>query len=109
MELKELLDFIDIENKRLRQQFKIDDEKMVLAQAVKMTEEVGELCSEILSHKNLQRSKKLENHDKENIKEEFADTVITTLLLAKSMDVDIEKALESKIEKINKRHEHRFI
>ncbi|RLJ07972.1 MAG: hypothetical protein DRP16_02405 [Candidatus Aenigmatarchaeota archaeon] len=31
--------------------------------------------------------------------------MITTLLLAKAMNVDIEKALEKKTEKINKRYE----
>jgi len=52
-----------------------------------------------------QRQEKLDNHDKNNLPNEFADVIITTLLLAKSMDVDIKKALINKIEKINKRYE----
>lgn len=106
MELKDLLKFIEIENKRLRTYYpNIDEDKIILARTVKLTEELGELCSEVLAHKSLQRKQKLENHDKENLQEEFADVIITALVLAKAMNVDIEKALENKIKKINKRYE----
>jgi len=37
--------------------------------------------------------------------EEFADIIITTLLLAKTMNVDVEKALGKKIEEISRRYE----
>ena len=105
MELKDLLEFIEIENKRLRTYYhSTDEDKIILAQTVKLTEELGELCSEVLAHKSLQRKQKLENHDKENIQEEFADVIITAMLLAKAMNIDIEKALENKIKKINKRY-----
>jgi len=66
---------------------------------------LGELCDEILAHNSMQRKQKLDNHNKDNLSEEFADVIITTLLLAKAMNVDIEKALERKIEKVNKRYE----
>ena len=102
--MKELKDFIELESKRLRKQFKVDDEKFALGQNVKLMEEVGELSSEVLTHLSLQRKRKLENHDKENIQDEFADVIFTTLILAKVMDVDIENALKNKIEKINKRY-----
>ena len=104
MDMKELLEFIDKEDKRVRKLFKVDDEKFILGQNVKLMEEVGELSSDVLTHLSLQRSKKLENHDKDNIKDEFADVMFTTLILAKSMNVDIEKALENKMKKINKRY-----
>lgn len=104
MEFKELLEFIEKENKRIKNLYSIDGEKMTLAQTVKLSEEVGELSSEVLAHNSLQRSKKLENHDKGNIQGEFADVIFTTLILAKTMDVDIEKALKDKIEKIDKRY-----
>ena len=47
----------------------------------------------------------MENHDAGNLSEEFADVLITALLLAKAMNINVEKALEGKIEKINKRYE----
>lgn len=106
MDMKDLLKFIEVESERLRKYYpKIDEDKIILAQTIKLTEELGELCSEVLAHNSLQRKQKLEDYDKNNIREEFADVVITALLLARSMNVDIEKALEAKIEKINKRYE----
>ena len=107
MELKDILKFIEIEDERLKKYYGgyTDQEKRILTRTVKLTEELGELCNEVLVHSSLQRKQKLDNHDKENLPEEFADVIITALLLAKAMDVDIEKALEKKIEKINKRYE----
>jgi len=47
---------------------------------------------------------KLSKKDKENLEKEFADVIITTLLLAKSIDIDVAKAIENKIIEINKRY-----
>ena len=106
MELKDLLKFIEIEDERLKKYYGgySNQEKRILARTVKLTEELGELCNEVLAHNSLQRKQKLDNHDKENLLEEFADVIITALLLAKAMNVDIEKALEKKIKKVNKRY-----
>lgn len=106
MEMKELLQFIDTEDERLKKYYGNypDQEKRILARTVKLTEELGELCDEVLSFNSMQRKAKLENNDSDNLYAEFADVLITTLLLAKSMDVNIEEALEKKIAKINKRH-----
>jgi NTP pyrophosphatase (non-canonical NTP hydrolase) len=57
----------------------------------------------VLAYNSLQRKQKLDNHDKENLPEEFADVIITTLLLAKSMNASIETALEKKMQKLNQR------
>ncbi len=107
MELKDLLKFINMEDERLKKYYGSypDQEKRILARTVKLTEELGELCDEVLSHSSLQRKQKLSEHNKDNLPEEFADVIITALLLAKSMDIDVEKALEKKVEKINKRYE----
>jgi NTP pyrophosphatase (non-canonical NTP hydrolase) len=107
MELKDLKKFIKKEDKRLKERYGNlkDGEKRILARAVKLSEELGELCNEVLMFNSLQRKDKLEKHDVENLYGEFADVIITTLLLAELMDVDIEKALEQKIEKINKRYD----
>jgi NTP pyrophosphatase (non-canonical NTP hydrolase) len=106
MELSELLRFIEIQDARLNRYYSgLEQEKMVLARTVKLAEELGELCQEVLAHYSLQSRPKLDSHDKEKLPEEFADVLITTLLLAKSMNVDVEKALERKIQKINQRFE----
>jgi NTP pyrophosphatase (non-canonical NTP hydrolase) len=107
MEWKEILKFIEIESERIRKRYpNLDKEKLTLAQTVKINEELGELYNEVLNHLSLQRKEKLVNMDKKVIEEEFSDVLITTLLLAKRMDIDIERALEKKISKINKRYEN---
>ena len=106
MQIKELQKFIKKEDKRLRKKFpKEDEEKRILARMVKVTEEVGELADEVLGYNSMQRKEKLDKHKKDNLSDEFADVVITTFLLAEIMKVDIEKALEHKIKKIDKRYE----
>jgi len=105
MELKELLQFINKADKNLKEKFghNSTEKERVLARTVKVTEELGELCEEILAYYKDQRKEKLDNLDKDNLSDEFADVVIVTLLLAKAMDIDIEKALENKIAKIEER------
>lgn len=108
MEFKDLIKFIKLQDKRLREQYGNygDEEKRILARTVKLTEELGELCDEVLSFGSMQRKDKLDNHDKNNLPGEFADVMITTLLLAEVMNVDIEEALKAKIEKINSRYKN---
>ncbi|MBU0530192.1 MAG: hypothetical protein KKC05_00825 [Nanoarchaeota archaeon] len=104
MELKEILEFIESEDKRIRDHYGYtDEEKRILTRTVKLGEEFGELCEEILSHHSFQRTDKLEKRDQENLAEEFADVIFTSLLLARSLNVDIEKAMERKMEKVKKR------
>ena len=106
MELKELLQFIELEDQRLKEYYgnSSTEKERILSRTVKLTEELGELCNEVLAHNKDQRKEKLESHDKNNLSHEFADVLITTLLLAKTMNVDIKEALVNKIEKINKRY-----
>ncbi len=107
MEFKELLKFVEITEGHIARQYNLneDNEKKILAVTVKLTEELGELCNEVLSFNSLQRKQKLDNHDKENLPDELADVLLTTLILAKTMDIDVEKALKKKMKKINKRYE----
>ena len=105
MELRDLLRFIEIEDEKLKKRYRSysNREEVILARTVKLGEEFGELCEEVLAYNSLQRKQKLDNHDKENLPEEFADVIITTILLAKSMNVSIETALEKKMQKLNQR------
>ena len=81
-----------------------DQEKRILARTVKLSEELGELCNAVLAFNSMQRKEKLDKHDAGNLSEDFADVMITVLLLAKAMDIDVEKALDKKIDKINRRY-----
>ena len=105
MELRNLLRFIETEDEKLKKRFSsyVNEEEVILARTVKLGEEFGELCEEVLAYNSLQRKQKMDNHDKENLPEEFADVIITTLLLAKTLNVNIEKALEEKMQKLNHR------
>jgi len=106
MKIIELFKFIDKQDKKLLKYFPNKTlQEEILSRMTKLTEEVGELAGEVLASKGSQRKEKLKNHSKESLEGEFADVLITTLLLAKTMKVGIEDALEKKIVKINDRFE----
>ncbi|WP_231182850.1 MazG-like family protein [Haladaptatus sp. DYF46] len=106
METDELLKFISQENDRLRAYHSgLDEDNAPLIQTVKLNEEIGELCDTVLAYDSLQRSKKLAEFEEQEIEDEVADVIITTLLLADSIDVDIEEALENKINAVEERYE----
>lgn len=76
------------------------EEQEILTRTVKLNEEVGELCNDILSVLKLQRKSKLENFDKRNFYEEFGDVIISTIQLANAAGVDIQRAVNDKMKKI---------
>lgn len=106
MQEKYLKDFLEKEDKRLRDRYGNykDENKRILARTVKLTEELGELCEEVLIYNSFQRKEKLDNHDSKNLPGEFADVLISALLLAKAMNINVDKALKDKIKKIEERH-----
>ena len=74
-----------------------------MAMGFKVIEEIGELFNEILTNKGYQKKEKIDNLNKEEIKKEFADVIFTILILAKRFNIDIEKAIEIKMNEIKKR------
>lgn len=104
MDLIEFKKFIKIFDEKLKDA-SYDKEKRILARTVKLSEELGELADNVLSFNADQRKEKLDGYDANNLPEEFADVIITALLLAESMNVDVERGIETKIEKIKKRYE----
>jgi NTP pyrophosphatase (non-canonical NTP hydrolase) len=102
MTFKDLLKFIAWEHDRLLKFYDFKDKKdLKYPNMLKIVEEVGELSEQVLKTEKMQRKEKL---DDQKIGHEFADVLITTLLLAHNMDIDIEKELSEKIEKIKKRN-----
>ncbi|PIO04297.1 hypothetical protein COT48_01135, partial [Candidatus Woesearchaeota archaeon CG08_land_8_20_14_0_20_47_9] len=96
MDFTHFLRLIHAESERLAKHYPCDSmDRETFARAVKLGEEVGELFSEILKHSALQRKEKMQGYDKdkESLAEEFADVIITSLLLAERMNIDIESAL----------------
>lgn len=79
-------------------------EKDVLARTVKLQEEVGELANDILSILSLQRKSKLAEFEKTNMYEEFADVILSVIMLANSVGVDMERAVSHKYQKLIKNY-----
>lgn len=106
MDIKELQAKINEMNVRTRPHYKLytQEEKEILTKTVKLNEEVGELCNDILSVLRLQRKSKLDKFDKRHIYEEFADVIITTMQLASVARVDVQRAVEEKLQKIENRY-----
>lgn len=106
MDLDELLSFVSTENERLREYHsRLDEENVLLSQTVKLNEEIGELCDSVLAYDSLQRSEKLEVFEEQDLEDEVADVVITTFLLADTIDMDIGAALERRADAIETRYE----
>lgn len=80
------------------------EEQEILARTVKLNEEVGELCNDILAVLKMQRKSKLENFDKRNFYEEFADVILCTLQLANAAHVDVDRAMHDKLKKIEEKY-----
>jgi len=103
MDLKEVFDFIEAEHKRLIEHYGFSrDSKLKYTFFAKLVEEIGELSEKILTLDSLQRADKL-NNEKGKIEHEIADVLLTTLILARELGIDTEKALKEKIEKIKQR------
>ncbi|SRR5258708_15476810 len=106
MSLKSLQEEIQTLNDVTKPHYKLytPKEREILTKTVKLNEEVGELCNDILAILRLQRRSKLEKFDKRNMYEEFADVLITTIQLASVAGVDIERAVHDKLRKIEERY-----
>lgn len=80
-----------------------DKEKRIFARVTKMVEEFGELAEVSLAKARLQRESKGFDNVQQKMEEEFADVVSTLILLGIELDVDIEGAIQRKIEFTNER------
>jgi NTP pyrophosphatase (non-canonical NTP hydrolase) len=106
MTFEELQEFIEQQHQFFRslKDKSLSEREDILGRTVKLSEELGELSDEVLASLGLQRKGKLESRNPDNLAAEFADVIIVTFLLARSMDVDIPAALMNKIEKIRTKH-----
>ena len=106
MNLRSLQEKVKVLNDQTKPHYKLytPAEKEILTKTVKLNEEVGELCNDILSVLKLQRKSKLDKFNKANVYEEFADVIITTIQLAVAAGVDVDRAVNSKLEKIEQRY-----
>lgn len=75
----------------------------ILAHMAKITEETGELSDCVLSELGFQRPPKLAAYNSEELQKEFADVIISTLLLGTILGIDIDQAISDKLEIIMSR------
>lgn len=76
----------------------------LLARLGKITEELGELNSAVHSELGIQREEKQKNHSFDQVELEWADLFNTTMIFGLSMDIDIEKVIEKRLQQINQRY-----
>ena len=103
MTLDEIISKLKIINTQLLKKYSSisqDKQKEVLARTAKVSEEYGELIDEILSSLELQRQNKLDKFQKENIEKEFGDVFNTLMLLGLALDIDVSKAIQSRLEQM---------
>ena len=72
------------------------DYERMLTRAVKLSEEVGELCEAVLHENGEQRREKTDI----DFGGEVADVIICTLMLARTKHVDVWGEVERKLQKI---------
>ena len=106
MDIKQLQEKIKQDTQKNQEDYKISSpqERRILTMTVKLNEEVGELCNDILAVLKLQRKSKLEKFEKKNFYEEFADVIITTIQLASVAGVDVQRAINDKLKKIEEKY-----
>ena len=102
MDVKELVDFMQwtIGEGRYKHTWDFTLRERQFSQMIKLWEEYWELCEQVSWALWAQRIEKSERFSKEYLEDEFADVIYATVRLACLMDVDIEKALENKKEKL---------
>lgn len=83
--------------------FRNKEDVSLWVKSLKLSEEVGEFSENILKYLSYQRKEKLDVDILEEIKEEYADVIITASLILKELELDISEALAKKINKISGR------
>jgi len=107
MTINDLLQWAVLQRERLRKDANAErasEPALVLAQAAKLTEEVGELQAEILGHAGYQRKSKNKVFDADSMGAELADVTICVAILAVAHNIDLGKALARKMVKVESRY-----
>lgn len=105
MNFKDFQSFIKKEDLRLRKKFNNpDEEKRLLSRVVKLSEESGEFASEVMLSMGDARDEKLSKFNKNNLEDEYADVVIVASMIAETLGIDMEKAIQDKIKKVEQRY-----
>lgn len=83
--------------------FDVRSDAFVLAQAVKLGEEVGELHAEVLGRAKYQRRAKTARYSDRSLQSELADVLICVAILAEATGMDLQDALAAKMAEVDDR------
>ncbi len=108
MTIEDFRQFIDEQHAFFAKAKKQTKKDRVFARTIKLGEEYGELCDQVLASVGDQRKTKLARGKANDLESEFADVLIVTFMLAKAMNVDIMQALDRKVKKIKEKHNKQF-
>ena len=105
MDFTEINDFAQWESKRKETFLKKTNEEMIFADFMKLSEEIGEFANEIQKKLKMQKKEKMDSEENinKNLADEFADVILTTSIIAKRLGIDIETAIERKIDIVRAR------
>ena len=100
----DLNEFVKFENARWQTRDKLTNRKeAILAGVTKLSEETGELASEILINLGLVRKEKIHDNSEE-LAGEFADCALVLWMLADRIGVDMTDAIQKKIAVVRNRN-----
>jgi len=105
LDIDDLVKFARKKEEEIQKLFdnKLDRDKRVLLQLAKMSEETGELIKEVLKTINMVREEKMDVNNIQKIESELADVIITAIITAEVLNLDLEQLLEKRISELNNR------
>ena len=105
MQIKELQNEVDRMNKAFcdKQGYIMDSKENIMRMVIKLGEENGELCEAVLAGFGMQSQRKLDAHSIEDTKGELADVIISAMVIARDMNIDLEEILVGKLASLNAR------
>ena len=102
MDLKDIKRKLSIFNKMVNENYKHRSEtERLLLKSLKISEEVWEFHNEILWYVWFTRAGK--EHSRKELEKECIDVLLSTMLVADDLWIDIEKVLEEKLKIVFKR------
>ena len=105
MDLKQLLQKYQKIDAYFEEQFPdMQPEFKILARLGKITEELGELNSEVHGELQLHRDDKQVHHNHENVAKEWADVFNTVILMGIVLKLDIPEVIEARLREIFERY-----
>lgn len=104
--IRQVCDWANRQARRLADGYGVaedDRELFLLAQTVKLGEEVGELHAEVLGRTKYHRAAKVGRYDEASLAGELADVTICVAILSEMLGADLSQAVRAKIAKLDAR------